>query len=423
LNCFQKSCTNLGCPGEVWMGMLWKEQHGPQPLWSLRIGKLHLGESSFERVVRGAPATTSTGFSSSQATGKAPSRSQFTSVAQSCLTLCDPMDCRTPGFPVHHQLLELAQTHVHWVGDAIQPFHPLSSPSPPAFNLSSIRVFSIESVLRIRWPKYRSFSFSICPSNEYSGLIFFRIDRFDLLAVQGTLKSLLQGHSSKASILQCSVFFMVQLSHPYMLLLLLLSHFSRVRLCATRRRQPTRLPHPWDSPGKNTGVGCHFLLQCMKVKSQSEVAQSCPTLSDLMDCSLPGSSVHGIFQARVLERAAIAFSDPYMTTGKIIALTIWTALTSLLRKYQNICWTTIDQKTAGTYQKRKLTSKKNDEEPQDGCFCCSVAQSCPILCNSMDCSMPGFSILHHLLEFNQTHVHERRQWQPTPVFLPGESQG
>ena len=92
------------------------------------------------------------------------------------------------------------------------------------------------------------------------------------------------------------------------MLLLLLSCFSRVRLCATHRRQPTRLPHPWDSLGKNTRVGCHFLLQCIKVKSQSEVAQSCPTLSNLMDCNLPGSSVHGIFQARVLEWGAIAFS-------------------------------------------------------------------------------------------------------------------
>ena len=86
------------------------------------------------------------------------------------------------------------------------------------------------------------------------------------------------------------------------------------------RWQPARLPHPWDSQG-NTGVGCHFLLQCMKVKSESEVTQSCLTLSDHMDCSLPGSSVHGIFQARVLEWVAIAFSDPYMTTGKTIALT------------------------------------------------------------------------------------------------------
>ena len=93
-----------------------------------------------------------------------------------------------------------------------------------------------------------------------------------------------------------------------MLLLLLLSHFSRVRLCATHRRQPTSLPRPWDSPGKNTGVGCHFLLQCSKVKIESEVAQSCPTLSDPMDCSLPGSSIHGICQARVLEWDAIALA-------------------------------------------------------------------------------------------------------------------
>ena len=126
---------------------------------------------------------------------------QLSSVAQLCLTPCDPMDCSTPGLPVHHQLPEFTQTHVHWVGEAIQPSHPLLSPSPPTFNLSSIRVFSNESVLRIRWPKYWSFSFNISPSNEYSGLIFFRMDWLDLLAVQGTLKSLLQHHSSKASII------------------------------------------------------------------------------------------------------------------------------------------------------------------------------------------------------------------------------
>ena len=95
------------------------------------------------------------------------------------------------------------------------------------------------------------------------------------------------------------------------MLLLLLSHFSRVRPCATHRWQPTRLPRPWDSPGKTTGVGCHFLLQYMKVKSESEVTQSCPTHSDPMDCSPPGSSTHGISQAGVLERGAIAFSDIY----------------------------------------------------------------------------------------------------------------
>ena len=126
-----------------------------------------------------------------------------------------PMDCTMPGLPVHHQLPEPTQTRAHWVSDAIQPFHPLSSPSPPPLIFPSIRVFSSESILRIRWPKYWSFSFSISLSNEYSGLTFFRIDWLDLLAVQGTLKSLLQHHSSKASILQHSAFFMVQLSHPY----------------------------------------------------------------------------------------------------------------------------------------------------------------------------------------------------------------
>ena len=126
------------------------------------------------------------------------------------------MDCSMLGFPVHYQLPELMQTHVHWVSDAIQPSHPLSSPFPPALNRSQHQGFSKESALPIRWPKYWSFSFSIGPSNEYSGLISFRKDWLDLLGVQGTLKSLLQHHSSKASILQCSAFFIVQLSHPYM---------------------------------------------------------------------------------------------------------------------------------------------------------------------------------------------------------------
>ena len=140
---------------------------------------------------------------------------QFSSVAQLCLTLCDPMDCSTPGLPVHHQLPEFTQTHVHWVSDAIQPSHTLLSPSPPTFNLSQHQgLFQCVSFC-IRWPKYWSFSFNISPSKEHSGLIFFR-DWLDLLAIQGTLKSLLQHHSSKASILQHSAFFIVQLSHPYM---------------------------------------------------------------------------------------------------------------------------------------------------------------------------------------------------------------
>ena len=128
------------------------------------------------------------------------------------------MDCSMPGLPVLHHLMELAQTHVHWVIDAIQPFHLLSSPSSPAFNLYQHQgLFSSESAFRNRWPKYWSFSFSISPANEYSGLISFRIDWFDLLAVQGTLKSLLQHHSLKASILWHLAFFIVKFSHPYMI--------------------------------------------------------------------------------------------------------------------------------------------------------------------------------------------------------------
>ena len=141
---------------------------------------------------------------------------QFSSVPQSCPTLCNPMDYSTPGFPVHQQFPELVQTHVHQVGDAIQPSHSLLSPLLLSSIFLSIRVFSNESALRIRWPKYWSFSFSISLSNEYSELISFRMDWLDLLAVQGTLKSLPQHHSSKASILQCSAFFMVLLLHPYM---------------------------------------------------------------------------------------------------------------------------------------------------------------------------------------------------------------
>ena len=145
-----------------------------------------------------------------------PTLIQFSSIAQSCPTLCDPMNHSTPGLAVHHQLPEFTQTHVHQVGDTIRPSNPLSSPSPPASNTPSIRVFSSESTLCMRWPKYWSFSFSIIPSSEHPGLILLKMDWLDLLAVQGTLKSLLQQHSSKASILQHSAFFTVQLSHPYM---------------------------------------------------------------------------------------------------------------------------------------------------------------------------------------------------------------
>ena len=127
-----------------------------------------------------------------------------------------PHDCSTPGFPIHHQLPELAQTHVQRVSDDIQPFHSLCPFLLWRSIFPSIRVFSNELVLHIRWPKYWSFRVSISPSNEYSGLISFRMDWLYLLAVQGTFKSLLQHHSSKASILWHSAFFIVQLSHPYM---------------------------------------------------------------------------------------------------------------------------------------------------------------------------------------------------------------
>ena len=177
-----------------------------------------------------------------------------------------------------------------------------------------------------------SASASILPMN-IQDLISFRIDWFDLLAVQGTLKSLLQHHSSKASILLCSAFFIVQLSHPYMItgktIALTAAAAKSLQSCPTlsdpidTAAHQAPPPRPWDSPGKNTGVGCHFLLQCVKVKSESEVAQSCLTLSNPMDCSPPGSSVHGIFQARVLEWGAFAFSIALTRqtfVGKVMSL-------------------------------------------------------------------------------------------------------
>ena len=140
---------------------------------------------------------------------------QFSSVAQSCATLCDSMDCSMPGFPVHHHLPELVQTHVHWVGDAMQTSHPLSSPSPPAFNLFQHQCLfqwvssshQVAKVLELQL-QHQSFQWIF-------KLISFRTDWFDLLTVQETLKSLLQHHSSKASIRQCPAFAIVQHSHPY----------------------------------------------------------------------------------------------------------------------------------------------------------------------------------------------------------------
>ena len=156
------------------------------------------------------------------------------------------------------------------------------------------------------------------------------------------------------------------------------------------RRQPTRLPRPWDSPGKNTGVGCHFLLQCMKVKSESEVTQSCPTLGDPMDCSLPGSFIHGIFQARVLEWGAIAF---YLRTFCWI--------------FFFISYSMILEKAAAPHSSTLAWKIPWMEEPGR--------------LQSMESPRVGHDWVTSLSLF--TFMHWRGQWQPTPVFLPGESQG
>ena len=143
---------------------------------------------------------------------------QYSSVTQSCPTLCNPMNHSEPEVPVNQQLPEFTQTHVCWVGNAIHPSHPLSPSLPPVLNLSQHQGLSKESALCIGWLKYWSLSFNISPSNEHPGLISFRMDWLDHVAVQGTLKSPLQHHSSKASIPLLSAFFIVQHSHPYMIL-------------------------------------------------------------------------------------------------------------------------------------------------------------------------------------------------------------
>ena len=187
------------------------------------------------------------------------------------------MDFSTPISSVLLCLLERAQTHVRWVGDAIQTSHALPPPSPFAFNLSQCLsspvswVLSNESALHIRWPKYWRFSFSNRPSNEHPGLIFFRMDWLDLLTVQGTLKSLLQHHNSKVSILWCSAIFMAQLLHLHI----------------------------------TTG---RTIVLTIQMKMKVLVTQSCPTLCDLMGSSPPHSSVSGILQARILEWVTSPFS-------------------------------------------------------------------------------------------------------------------
>ena len=218
---------------------------------------------------------------------------QFSSAAQLCPTLCDPMNCSTPGLPVHHQLLESTQTYVHWVGDAFQSSHLLSSPSPLALNLSQHQGLYNESTLSIRWPKYWSFSFSISPTNEHPGLISFGMDWLDLLAVQGTLKSLLQQHSSKASILLCSALFIVQLSRPYMT--------TGKTIALTR----------WTFVGKIMSL----LFNMLSAATKS--LQSCPTLCDPIDGSPPGCPIPGILKAITREWFALSFSNAWKWKVKV----------------------------------------------------------------------------------------------------------
>ena len=240
----------------------------------------------------------------------------FSSVTQSCPTLRDPMNHSTPGLPVYHQLPELIQTHVHWVGDAIQPPHPLSSPTPLTFNHSQHQgLFKWVSSF-IRWPKYWHFSFNISPSNGHSGLIFFRMEWLDLLAVQETLKSLLQHQSSKASVPQCSDFFRVQLSHPSVtigktialtrqtfvgkVMSLLFNMLSRLVITFLSRSK--RLLISWlQSPST-------VILEPPKIKSVTVSTVSPPIcLEDL--CNHMDNIVHGILQARILEWVAFPFSS------------------------------------------------------------------------------------------------------------------
>ena len=213
------------------------------------------------------------------------------------------MDCSTPGSSVLHYLLEFAQIHVHWVSVLYCPLLYL----PSIF--SSIKVSSNESALWIRWPKYWSSDFSISPSSEYSGLIFFRIDGFNLPAVQGALKSLPQHHISKAPVLWCSAFFMDQLSHPYM---------TTGKTIALADFIGVGKEEGEEEEGENLGwISPNFLHCCLSNTRECVhvCAQSCPTLCSPMDCSPPASSAHWIFQARMLEWVAISTPGDPPETG------------------------------------------------------------------------------------------------------------
>ena len=247
------------------------------------------------------------------------------------------MDCNTPGFPVNHQFSEFTQTHVHWVSDTIQPPHPLSAHLLPSI-IPSNRVFSNELVFHIRWPKYRSFSFNINPSNEYSGLISFRMDWLNLLADQGTLKSLLQQYSSRASTLQCSAFFIFQLSHPHM------------------------------TTGKTTALTrSTFVGKLMSLLFNM--------LSRMVITFLQWASVFNFMQSP----SALILQPP-----KIKSVTFYNALSSIWHEVM---------------------------EPDAMIFVFWMLSFKPTFYSINAKKSTWFSIQW------------RRKWQPTPVFLPGESQG
>ena len=221
------------------------------------------------------------------------------------------LPCPSPTPGVYSDSCPLSQWCHPTISSSVIPFFscPQSFPASGSFQMSQLFTSGGQSI-------GVSDSASVLPMNTqdwsplgWTGWISLQSNR--------TLKSLLQHHSSKASILWCSAFFIVQLSHPYMTAAAAAkSRQSCPTLCDPVDGSPFRLHRSWDSPGKKTGAGCHFLLQCMKVKSESEVAQSCPTLRDPTDCSPPGSFVHGIFQARALECGATAFSNTWLLENK-----------------------------------------------------------------------------------------------------------
>ena len=278
------------------------------------------------------------------------------------------MNCSTPGLPVHHQLPEFTQTHVHRVSDAIQPSHPLLSPSPPALNPSQQQSLFQWVNSSQKWPKYWSFSFSIIPSKEIPGLISFIMEWLDLLAVQGTLKSFLQHHSSKASILRCSAFFTVQLSYPYMttgktialtrqtfvgkVMSLLLNMLSRLVLALQTD---------------------YFSLKDWKYSFLTGRYNSLNKYLQSLNKHLPDTVLATIKQAKMWK----IYSPSFLSFKVLKCISLFLPI--------NV--------SPGGIQSIYLQ------------FSSVQSLSCVWLCDPMNCSMPGLPVHHQLPEFTQTHVH------------------